>query len=88
MTGENYEHRKTWIVEKLKELSEVFALDVCAYAVMSNHYHVILHVDAEKAKHWDQDEVIERWRKLFGGWRFDRTLLGRSFVKRRQNSTK
>ena len=67
MTGENYEHRKTWIVEKLKELSEVFAIKICAYAIMSNHYHVILQVDAEKAKHWAQDEVIERWRKLFGG---------------------
>ena len=32
-----------------------------------NHYHTILHVDAEKAKNWEQDEVIERWRKLFGG---------------------
>ena len=67
VTGENYEHRKTWVVEKLKELSEVFAIDVSAYAIMSNHYHVILHVDAEKAKNWDQVEVIERWRKLFGG---------------------
>ncbi len=67
VTGANYEHRKTWVVEKLKELSEVFAIDVCAYAIRSNHYHTILHVDAEKAKNWDQDEVIERWRKLFGG---------------------
>ena len=67
MTGENYDHRKGWVVEKPKGLSEVFAIDVCAYAVMSNHFYVILHVDAEKANNWDQVEVIERWRKLFGG---------------------
>ena len=67
VTGENYEHRKPWVVEKLKELSEVFAIDVCAYAIMSNHYHVILHVDVEKANNWDQVEVIERWREFFGG---------------------
>ncbi len=67
VTGKNYEHRKTWIVEKLMELNEVFAIDLCAYAIMSNHYHVILHVDADRAKNWDQDEVIERWRQLFGG---------------------
>ena len=66
-TGANYEHRKTWVVEKLMELSEVFAIGVCAYAIMSNHYHIILYVDADKANNWDQDEVIERWRKLFGG---------------------
>ncbi len=67
MTGENYEHRKPWILEKLKELSVVFAIDICAYAIMSNHYHVILRVDADTAKNWGQDEVIEHWRKLFGG---------------------
>ena len=67
VTGENYEHRKAWVVEKLKELTEVFAIDICAYAILSNHYHVILHVDTDRAKRWDQDEVIERWRKLFGG---------------------
>jgi len=77
VTGENYEHRKPWVVDKLKELSEVFAIDVCAYSIMSNHYHVIFHVDADTAKNWDQDEVIERWRKLFGGGvLFERYLAG------------
>ena len=77
VTGKNYEHRKPWVVEKLKQLSEVFAIDICAYAIMSNHYHVILHVDAETAKHWTQDEVIERWRKLFsGGVLLERYLAG------------
>jgi hypothetical protein len=36
-SGKNYSHRKTWVVERLEELSYVFALDVCAFAVMSNH---------------------------------------------------
>ena len=57
MTGQNYEHLKALVVEKLKELCEVFVTNVCAYAILSNHYHTILHVNAE----------IERWRKLFGG---------------------
>jgi hypothetical protein len=35
--------------------------------VMGNHYHVILHVGANTAKNWDQNEAIKRWRKLFGG---------------------
>ncbi len=46
--GENYEHRKPWVVKKLKELSEVFAINVCAYAIMSNH--VILHVEQRALK--------------------------------------
>ncbi|MDN5850910.1 MAG: hypothetical protein L0H63_14950 [Nitrococcus sp.] len=37
LTGQNFDHRKQWIVDKLMELTEIFAIDVCAYAVMSNH---------------------------------------------------
>jgi hypothetical protein len=54
-------------VKKLKELSVVFAIEVCAYAIMGSHYHVIFHVDADTVKNWDQTEVIKRWRKLSGG---------------------
>jgi len=41
-------------------LAEVFAIDLCGYAVMSNHYHVALHVDVSAASGWSADEVIER----------------------------
>ncbi|MBX2858434.1 MAG: transposase, partial [Cellvibrionaceae bacterium] len=60
-TGENYDHRKQWITSRLKFLSYVYAIDICAYAVMSNHYHVVLHVDKERAVGWSQREVAERW---------------------------
>ena len=45
LTGKNYEHRKTWVVERLTELASAFAVEVCAYAVMSNHYHLVLRVN-------------------------------------------
>ncbi|WP_020405149.1 transposase [Hahella ganghwensis] len=66
-SGQSFEHRRQWIVDRLFELSDIFAIDVAAYAVMSNHYHVVLQVNAELADSWSQDEVIERWRKLFKG---------------------
>jgi hypothetical protein len=36
----------------MPELVDIFAIDVCAYAILSNHFHVVLHVDVEKAKGW------------------------------------
>jgi len=44
-SGQNYEHRREWLVTKMKSLASIFSIDICAYAVMSNHYHVILRVD-------------------------------------------
>ncbi len=66
-TGKNFDHRKKWMVDRLKQLSSIFAIDICAYAVMSNHYHVVLHVDVDKVGRWSAKEVIERWQQLFSG---------------------
>jgi REP element-mobilizing transposase RayT len=61
----DYSHRKQWVLSRLEHLGSMFAIEVCAYAVMSNHYHLVLYVDAEKASKWTQQEVIERWTRLF-----------------------
>lgn len=66
-SGRNFDHRRQWIVDKLRELSAIFAVDIAAYAVMSNHYHAVLHVDSERAAGWSEAEVIARWRCLFTG---------------------
>ena len=62
----DYSHRKEWILERLANLSSVFSIDICAYAVMSNHYHLVLFVDQLRAQSFTQQEVIERWTTLFG----------------------
>jgi len=66
-SGQSYEHRRGWIEDKLHFLTQVFAIEVCAYTVMSNHYHVVLFVDEEKAKQWTLSEVLERWHRLYKG---------------------
>ena len=37
VTQTNYEHRRQWIEDRILALGQIFAIDVCAYAVMSNH---------------------------------------------------
>lgn len=66
-SGYNFEHRRQWIVDRILLLSSVFTVDVCAYAVMSNHYHIVLHVDAARAAQLSSREVALRWLKLFSG---------------------
>ncbi|MCK5905480.1 MAG: transposase [Gammaproteobacteria bacterium] len=65
LTGQNYEHRRGWIVDKIKSLSSIFAMDICAFAVMSNHYHIVLRVDKELAESWSDLETAEHWMQLF-----------------------
>ncbi|MFQ3236226.1 MAG: REP element-mobilizing transposase RayT [Paraglaciecola sp.] len=43
---------------------------ICAYAVMSNHTHVVLHVDKTSADVWDADEVLRRYHKLHKGTQY------------------
>jgi REP element-mobilizing transposase RayT len=64
-TGRSYEHRKAWVEERLQLLAECFAAGLYAYAVMSNHVHVVLYMDPQAAKSWTDEEVAERWVRLF-----------------------
>ncbi len=66
-SGKNFEHRRDWIATRIKQLSEIFAIDVAAYAVMSNHYHVVVRIDLERASGWSMDTVLHRWTTLFSG---------------------
>lgn len=64
-TGKDYSHRKPWIVKRIRNLASVFAIHVCAFAVMSNHYHLVLFINAKEAERWSDEEVQARWSQLF-----------------------
>ena len=66
-SGRNYEHRRQWVVDRIRLLSSLFAIDICAYAVMSNHYHLVLKVCPEQLKGLSEDEIMDRWCALFKG---------------------
>ncbi len=64
-TGQSFEHRKVWLENRFLELAEIFAIGLAAYAVMSNHYHVVVHIEADRAKLWSNSEVLDRWGRVF-----------------------
>ena len=73
--GKSFEHRRKWVEDRIHVLSDVFAIEVCAYAVMSNHTHIVLHVNKEKAIALSTEEVINRWHSLYRG-----TLLTQQYA--------
>ncbi len=64
-TGKSFERRRGWLEQRILFLAKVFAIDVCAYAVMSNHYHLVIRFSPEKASTWNEAEVLERWGRVF-----------------------
>ncbi len=74
--GTDYSHRREWVVSRLKQLVDVYAIGISAYAVMSNHTHLVVCVDQAKSKTWTDEEVVERWHKIYHG-----NLLSQRFAK-------
>jgi REP element-mobilizing transposase RayT len=66
-SSQSYEHRRQWVVDRIRLLSSLFAIDVCAYAVMSNHYHLVLKVCPEQFEELSDEDIMERWCALFKG---------------------
>ncbi|MGA2263806.1 MAG: hypothetical protein ABSH28_20520 [Acidobacteriota bacterium] len=51
------------MVERLRQLAAIFAIEVCAYAVMENHYHTILRTHPDVVARWSDREVATRWQR-------------------------
>ena len=64
VTGQSFAHRKAWLETRLLELGSLFAVAVHAYAVMSNHLHLVLEVDPNAPATWSDEDVATRWLAL------------------------
>jgi len=65
LTGQNYEHRREWIRNRLEFLAGIFGIDILGFSVMSNHLHAILRSRPDVVKDWTDEEVARRWWNLF-----------------------
>jgi len=75
LTGKDYSARKQAIQDRLALLADVFAVDVCAYTILSNHYHLVVHINQQQSLDWSDLQVAQRWIRLFTG-----PALVRAFV--------
>lgn len=78
LSGRSYEHRRGWVEDKLLSLTQAFAIEVCAYAIMSNHTHIVVYVDEQAADRWSVHDTLSRWHQMFKG-----TYLTQAYMKGR-----
>lgn len=57
----DYSHRKAWLIERMQFLEQAFAVEIYAYAIMSNHLHLVVYYDPKACKTWSDEEVARRW---------------------------
>ena len=60
VTGRSFDHRKQWVEDRIVTLAQSFAVAVHAYAVMSNHFHIVLEADPASAWKWSDEETARR----------------------------
>lgn len=65
MTGRDYSYRKSWLVDRMKLLAPSFAVEIYGFAVMNNHFHLVLHYDPKACESWSEEEVARRWVEAF-----------------------
>ncbi len=60
-SGKDLSHRKKLVVDKLRGLSRYFCIDVFAYAVLSNHFHLVIRNRPDSVEKLSDAEVALRW---------------------------
>lgn len=60
-TGNDYSHRRDWLFERVKALAQHFAIDVLGYAILSNHFHLVLRNRPDLVAKMSDREVVTAW---------------------------
>lgn len=64
LTGRSYEHRRQLLEDRLHLLASQFSVSIHAYAVMSNHVHLVIATDPRLPQTWSDEDVQARWRRV------------------------
>jgi len=64
-SGQSFEHRRQWLIDRIRYLTDVFSIEVCAYSIMSNHYHLVLYVNEVEINRCSNHQICERWGKIY-----------------------
>jgi REP element-mobilizing transposase RayT len=58
-------HRKDWIKQRLLELSQIFAVEIGGFAILANHFHLMVRTQPAWVERWSDEEVARRWLRLY-----------------------
>jgi len=53
------------MIERIRYLTDIFSIEVCAYSIMSNHYHLVLYVNEAEINSCSHEDICKRWSKIY-----------------------
>ncbi len=74
LTKINYDYRKIWVRDQTKHLSENFYVEIGAYAVMSNHLHLVVRNRPDLVEKATNLEVARRYLNVYPGKRLKKDI--------------
>ena len=80
LTGKNYQHRQKVFLDHLKHLTRFYSVDILGYAIMSNHFHLVVRYDPRANLAWSDEEVARRWCAAHNGLPVDQSFRGATEV--------
>ena len=64
VSGKNFDHRKRWLETRFQFLAKHFGIDLLGFAILSNHFHLVLRNRPDVVAVWSDEEVARRWLSL------------------------
>ena len=64
VTGRDFSYRKDLLLQRLKDLVSVFAVECLDETILDNHFHAILRNRPDLVAGWSDEEVARRWLRL------------------------
>ena len=61
LCGDKYDHRRVWLEKRIEILAQLYHTDVTAYAIMENHFHIVMRPNVEKVAAMSDVEVANAW---------------------------
>ena len=56
-TGVDYNHRRGWLILRLQLLASAFGIDIGFFAILSNHFHLVLRTSPRRVRRMGRDRV-------------------------------
>jgi REP element-mobilizing transposase RayT len=71
LLNRDYDHRKEWVREKIKFSAEIYAIDVITFAILDNHYHLVVRTRPDVVAAMTNEEVVRSILRLGGEYWFN-----------------